>query len=222
MAESIVAGSRRLRRRAGRWRRGLLGVGDGPDTGWYWAAIRSRHPHFGAAVLEDARVTARRRGERSEYRNTADAVVQVIRLAFVTESFLGQICYRAKARCQTLRIPVLPRLFQHVAVTHGGICIGDPVVVQPGVHIPHGHVVVNGGVEIGRGVVLSPFTTLGLVSTSFGGPTIEPMASIGTGAKVLGPVTVGARAKVGANAVVLADVPPGATAVGAPARIIPG
>jgi serine O-acetyltransferase len=93
-------------------------------------------------------------------------------------------------------------------------------VIQPGVHIPHGQVVVNGGVSIARGVVLSPFTTLGLVSRAFGGPTIETMAAIGTGAKVLGPVTVGARAKVGANSVVLSDVPPGATVVGAPARVV--
>lgn len=220
MAESNGATAGGLRRRMGSWRRGLLGIREGQDTGWYWAAIRSQHPPFKAAVLADATVTARRRGERYEFRNTADAAIQVLRLAIVTDAFLGQICYRAKARCQTRRIPLVPRLFHHLAVTHGGICIGDPVVVQPGVHIPHGHVVVNGGVEIARGVVLSPFTTLGLVSTSFGGPTIGPMASIGTGAKVLGPVTVGAGAKIGANSVVLTDVPPGATAVGAPARIV--
>ena len=222
MTDSTGASLRGLRSTVESWRRGLLGIREGQDTAWYWEAIRSRHPRFRAAVLADAKVTARRRGERYEYRNTADAIVQVIRLTIVTDAFFGQICYRAKARCQTRRIPLLPRVLHHLAVTHGGICIGDPVVVQPGVHIPHGNVVVNGGVEIGRGVVLSPFTTLGLVSTSFGGPTIEPMASIGTGAKVLGPVTVGERAKVGANSVVLADVPPGATAVGAPARIIAG
>jgi serine O-acetyltransferase len=198
----------------------LLGIREGHDTEWYWAAIRSQHPHFAEAVITDARVTARRRGERYEFRNKTDAVVQVVRLAIVTDAFFGQICYRAKARCQTHRIPVVPRLFHHMAVTHGGVCIGDPVVMQPGVHIPHGHVVVNGGVRIARGVVLAPFTTLGRVSTSAGGPTIGVLAEIGTGAKVLGPVNVGERAKVGANSVVLCDVPAGATAVGSPARII--
>jgi serine O-acetyltransferase len=209
-----------LRTRIDAWRRGLLGIREGQDTEWYWAAIRSQHPPFLAAVLADATVTARRRGERYQFRNRVDAAIQVIRLAIVTDAFLGQICYRAKARCQTHRIPLLPRVLHHLAVTHGGICIGDPVVIQPGVHIPHGQVVVNGGVSIARGVVLSPFTTLGLVSRAFGGPTIETMAAIGTGAKVLGPVTVGARAKVGANSVVLSDVPPGATVVGAPARVV--
>ena len=29
-----------------------------------------------------------------------DAVIQVLRLAIVTDAFLGQICYRAKARCR--------------------------------------------------------------------------------------------------------------------------
>ena len=94
--------------------------------------------------------------------------------------------------------------------------------MQPGVHIPHGHVVVNGGVRIGRGVSLAPFTTLGRVSPTAGGPTIGAMAAIGTGAKVLGPVVIGERAKIGANSVVLTDVPAGATAVGAPARIVSG
>jgi serine O-acetyltransferase len=211
---------RRLRAAKERWRRGLMGVQGDKDTGWYWDAIRTAHPPFAKAVLVDAQVAAGRRGERSEYRNKADAVIQVMRLAIVTDSFFGQICYRAKARCQTHRIPLLPRLLHLMAIRNGGICIGDPVVMHPGVHIPHGNVVVNGGVEIHPGAVLAPFTTLGLVSTAAGGPRIGPFASIGTGAKVLGPVKIGARAKIGANAVVLSDVPAGATAVGAPARIV--
>jgi serine O-acetyltransferase len=202
------------------WRRALLGIPEDQDIDWYWAAVRRQHPRFGAAVLADAQVTMRRRGERRDFRNRADAVVQIIRLAIVTDAFFAQICYRAKARCQTLRIPFLPRLFHRLAVTHGGICIGDPVVVHAGVHIPHGQVVVNARTEVGRGVVLAPFTTLGRLTKVAGGPTIGARASIGTGAKVLGPVNVGERAHVGANAVVLSDVPAGATAVGVPARII--
>jgi serine O-acetyltransferase len=100
----------------------------------------------------------------------------------------------------------------------GQVCIGDPVVVQPGVYIPHGQVVLDGVVEIGEGVVLFPFVTVGLQAGEMRGPTIGTGAVIGSGAKVLGPVRVGPGARVGANAVVLADVPEGATVVGAPAR----
>jgi serine O-acetyltransferase len=220
MSDDNESSHRRLREVVESWRRALLGIREGQNIDWYWAAVRSQHPRFAAAVLADARVATRRRGERYEFRNKADAVIQVVRLAIVTDAFFAQICYRAKARCQTRRIPFLPRLFHHLAVTHGGICIGDPVVVHAGVHIPHGQVVIDARTEVGRGVVLSPFTTLGRLTKVAGGPTIGAMVSIGTGAKVLGPVHVGEGASVGANSVVLSDVPPGAAAVGVPARII--
>jgi len=221
MAEqAAVRLRRRVKRKLALWRRFMLGIPVGHDTGWFWKAMREKQPKFTVAVLADARVTASRRGERYEFRNNLDATIQIIRLAFVTDAFFGQLCYRAKASTWAHRIPVLPRVLHHMAVSHAGICIGDPVVMQPGVHIPHGFVTVNGGVEVGRGVVLSPYSTLGRVSTAFGGPVIGPMVSIGTGAKVLGPVRVGERAKIGANSVVLSDVPAGATAVGAPARVV--
>ena len=221
MAHDRESGSR-WRAVARTWQRWLLGTREGQDIEWYRAWVRSQHPPFATAVLADARVAARRRGERYEFANSVDAVIQIIRLAIVTDAFFAQICYRAKARCQTRRIPILPRLLHRMAVTHGGICIGDPVIVHAGVHIPHGQVVVNAGTIVGRGVVLAPYTTLGRVTKVNGGPTIGAMASIGTGARVLGPVQVGERANIGANAVVLNDVPPGATAVGVPARIIEG
>jgi serine O-acetyltransferase len=97
------------------------------------------------------------------------------------------------------------------------ISIGDPVVVQPGVYIVHGQVVIDGLVEVGSGAVISPFVTIGLRAGDVQGATIEPGVSIGTGAKVIGPVTVGAGATIGANAVVVGDVAPGATVVGVPA-----
>lgn len=220
MPDGTDPGTSRSTRALARWRRSLLGIREGANTDWYWSAIREQQPRFLEAVRVDTQVTARRRGERYEFANAADVAVQAIRLAIVTDAFFGQICYRAKAACQRRGIPVLPRILHHLAVSHGGICIGDPVVMQPGVHIPHGHVVVNGGVNIARGVVLSPFTTLGRVDTAFGGPTIGTMAAIGTGAKVLGPVTIGEYARIGANSVVLADVPARSTAVGSPARIV--
>jgi serine O-acetyltransferase len=215
-----MGGTGGLRARAGRWRRSLLGLRPADNTAWYWAAVRSQHPRFVVAVLADTELAARRRGDRYEFRNTADAVLQAFRLMIVTDAFFAQVCYRGKAACQARRIPVLPRVLHHMAVRRGQICIGDPVVMHAGVYIPHGQVVIDARTEVRAGVTLSPFTTLGRVASRHGGPTIGVRASIGTGARVLGPVTVGARANVGANAVVLSDVPDGSTAVGAPARIV--
>ena len=190
------------------------------EPGFLKAAVLAAHPGFRQAVLADARTAAGRRDERNRFRSRSDAVVQILRLMLVTDSFFAQVCYRAKARAQAKRIPVLPHLLHRLAVVCGQISIGDPVVIDPGVYIPHGHVVLDAFTRVKPGVTLSPFITLGRVVGVMGGPTIGPFAEIGTGAKVLGPVTIGARARVGANAVVLCDVPTNCTAVGVPARII--
>lgn len=190
------------------------------EPGFLKAGVLAAHPGFRQAVMADARAAAGRRGERNRFRSRTDAALQVLRLMAVTDSFFAQVCYRAKARAQAKRIPVLPHVLHHLAVICGQICIGDPVVLEPGVYIPHGHVVLDAFTRVKPGVTLSPFITLGRVVGVMGGPTIEPFAEIGTGAKVLGPVTIGARARVGANAVVLADVPRDCTAIGIPARIV--
>jgi serine O-acetyltransferase len=182
------------------------------------AAIRSRHPGFREAIVADAQITAQHRFERHEFRSPADTVLQVLRLMWVSDAFLAQALYRLKARLQALGIPVLPRLAHRTAMQMAQVSIGDPVVMEPGVYIVHGQVVIDGITEVKRGAIISPFVTIGLRAGDLGGPTIGPNATIGTGAKVLGNVDVGAGAKVGANAVVLDDVPEGATVVGAPAR----
>jgi serine O-acetyltransferase len=185
-----------------------------------WADVRLRHPRAVEAILADARTTAAYRGERFEFRSTSDGLVQAARLALVTDSFFALCCYRIKARCQTHQLPVLPELFHRLAMMTGQICIGSPVVVRPGVYIPHGQVVVDGITEVGPGVVLSPFVTIGLLADQPKGPNIGRRVRIGTGAKVIGPIEVGDEAVVGANAVVIDDVPAKATVVGAPARVV--
>jgi serine O-acetyltransferase len=185
-------------------------------------AVRAKHPRFWEAVLADAKVTAGFRGERGKFHSQADAVAQALRLMAVSDAFLAQAAYRAKARMQALGIPVLPRIAHRVAMVTAQVSIGDPVVVHPGVYLPHGQVVVDGLVEIHSGAILMPWVTLGLIGPDLIGPTIGPGARIGTGAKVLGRVQVGEGARVGANAVVLEDVPANATAVGVPARTVSG
>ena len=184
--------------------------------------MRAKHPRFWEAVLADAKVTAGFRGERAKFHSQADAVAQALRLMAVSDAFLAQAAYRAKARMQALGIPVLPRIAHRVAMVTAQVSIGDPVVVHPGVYLPHGQVVVDGLVEIHSGAILMPWVTLGLIGPDLIGPTIGPGARIGTGAKVLGRVQVGENARVGANAVVLEDVPANATAVGVPARTVSG
>jgi serine O-acetyltransferase len=180
--------------------------------------IRARHPRLRDAVLADARVALLHRGERDTFRSGPDAAMQVLRLIWSADAFLGQVLYRIKAALQRRGVPALPRLFHRLAMLSGGVTIGDPVVVEPGLHLLHGQVVIDGVVQIRPGVVIGPFVTIGLKHGDIAGPTIEEDVSIGTGAKVLGRVRVGAGATIGANAVVVDDVAAGATAVGAPAR----
>jgi serine O-acetyltransferase len=190
------------------------------DAREVWRSIRARHPGFRAAVLADARITAHHRGERHEFRSPLDAAIQIVRLMWVSDAFLGHALYRLKARLQALGVPVLPRLAHRLAMTIAQISIGDPVVMHPGVYIIHGQVVIDGLVEVGPGAVIGPFVTVGLRAGNVVGATIETSVTIGTGAKLIGPVHVGERARIGANAVVVEDVPAGATVVGVPARLV--
>ena len=46
------------------------------DTREVWRGIRARHPGFRRALLADARLTARHRGERHEFRPGLDAAAR--------------------------------------------------------------------------------------------------------------------------------------------------
>jgi serine O-acetyltransferase len=187
-----------------------------------YADVRSRHPRFVDAVIADARLTAAYLGRRSEFRSQLDAAIQAMILIATTDAFVGQVLYRAKARLQTLGVPVLPWVAHRLAMVLSQVCIGDPVVIEAGIYLPHGQVVIDGLVTIGKGTVVFPWVTIGLLAGNIQGATIESDVHIGTGAKVLGPVRLGEGAQVGANSVVLDDVPVGATVVGAPAKVVGG
>jgi serine O-acetyltransferase len=194
-------------------------VPSGPVSEEFLRALRARHPGLREAIMADAKITAAYRGERHEFRSRFDAALQLLRLAWVSDAFLAQGLYRAKARMQALGVPLVPRVAHRLAMALAQVSIGDPVVVQPGIYILHGQVVIDGTVEIGSGVTIAPWVTIGLRAGDYQGPTIERNVSIGTGAKVIGAVRIGEGATVAANAVVVDDVPAGATVVGVPARV---
>ena len=179
---------------------------------------RTRHAGFREAVLADARVAAAPR--RRAQADRAGAWARVLRLAWESDAFLALMLYRAKARLQSLGVPLLPRLAHRLAMAIAQVSIGDPVVRANGRVPVHGQVVIDGLVEISGDTEIGPFVTIGLVAGDVVGPTIGRGVRIGTGAKVLGPIQVGDGAVIGANSVVLSDVPAGATAAGVPARIV--
>jgi serine O-acetyltransferase len=183
-------------------------------------AVQERHPPFKEAVLADLTLARRARGDQRRLTSRVALVREVIRVIWLSDGFGALVLYRLKATCQRRRIPIVPRLAHRAAIAWAQLSIGDPVLVHPGIILPHGQVVIDGFVEIHSGVRLRPFVTIGLKEGVITGPTIHRGAAIGTGAKIIGPITVGANAIVGANAVVVDDVAPGAVVGGVPARVL--
>lgn len=195
-------------------------VSENDDGRRLLAERRRRHPGFIEAVVADARLAMAYRAEGFRFRTTAEGLRHALRLCWVSDAFLATALYRAKARGQALGIPVLPRLAHRMAMIIAQVCIGDPVIVEPGIYLAHGQVVIDGVSEVRSGAVFFPWVTVGLRAGDFSGPVIGANVKVGTGAKIVGPVTVGDGASIGANAVVVDDVPDNATVVGIPARVV--
>ena len=184
------------------------------------ASVRARHPRFLEAVRADAKIALACRSERHVFRSRLDALAQIIRLSVVSDAFLAQACYRAKARPPNARRTACSRVLHHLAIVIADVSIGDPVVMRPGVYIVHGQTVIDGFTEIDSGVMIAPSTSIGLVAGNYRGPVIKRDVHVGTGARVLGPVVVHRGARIGANAVVVRDVPADTTVLGPQARYL--
>lgn len=180
--------------------------------------IQRLHPRFVRAVAADARITLAYRAEPFDFSSKILLMLQIIRLCWVSDAYFAQVLYRAKARLQYFRIPIVPTVFHRLAMMLSQVCIGSPVLIQPGIYIAHGQVIIDGFTTIDSGVVLLPWVTVGLKAGNFTGPRIGPRVHIGTGAKIIGPISIGADTVIGANAVVVSDVSSGSTVAGIPAR----
>lgn len=146
-------------------------------------------------------------------------------LIFLGMPLLPVLLFRLRTRLLRLELPLLPYLCELLSVAIWRVSIGRRVEVGPGLVIPHGQIIIDGDVKIGRNCSINPWVTIGLSrrrrwALDPRGPIIGDRVFIGTGAKVLGPITVGDGVRIGANAVVIEDVPSSSTVVGAPARVV--
>ncbi|MEM7498891.1 MAG: hypothetical protein AAF371_12975 [Pseudomonadota bacterium] len=177
-------------------------------------------PAFLDAVLADARAAAANLMLPPRPQSRWHDIRLVVRMAWEADAFLAMTLIRLAAMLRGAGIPLLPMIARRIAIVIAQVHVGAPVLIGPGIFLPHGQVVIDGIVSIGAGAQIRPFVTIGLMEGNYIGPTIGKRVKIGTGAKILGPVTVGDGARIGANAVVIEDVPAGATVVGVPARVV--
>ena len=186
---------------------GRIGKEREPDV---WREIQEdiRGAHF------NRRFTSLREQSRSR---RVLAVVDVI----LNSRLIAVVLFRLKRRLQRLHVPVIPALLDRLCILGFNVNLGSYTDIGGGLYLPHGNVVVDGLVRIGRNCVIAPWVTVG-TNGSVAGPHIGDNVFIGTGAKVLGAIRIGDGVRIGANAVVLDDVPPGTTVVGIPARPVRG
>ena len=182
--------------------------------------LHQRHPGLRTALIADLLANQEPDGLRQAPATRVGVLAELLRLTIDTDAFGALVLYRIKTTCQRRNIPWVPRLAHRWAIAWAQVSIGDPVLMHPGVRIPHGQIVIDGFVEIHPGAKIRPFVTIGLREGDYVGPTIHRNVAIGTGAKVIGPITIGDGAVIGANAVVVHDVPAGSVVTGVPARVI--
>ncbi|MEM9010917.1 MAG: hypothetical protein AAGE18_06805 [Pseudomonadota bacterium] len=178
------------------------------------------NPGFARAAAADARAVAASLHGRRDWHGRSPALLLILAMIWQADGFLALVLTRMATWLRRRSVPVLPTILRRIAITIAQVHIGAPVILGPGIILPHGQVVIDGLVQIGGGAVIRPFVTIGLAEGNIVGPTIGARAVIGTGAKIIGPITIGKDVKIGANAVVIHDVPDGATVVGAPARVV--
>ena len=181
--------------------------------------LRASRPPLGKAIREDVRAFIAGRFETAGQGRLA-APFHMLRLAWKDDGFLGVLLYRVRAWLQGASVPILPTLIHRICIAFFDVSIDDYLVLGEGVYVPHGYVIIDGPVVIGRWCVLCPWVSIGLAPGTLGAPEIGDGVFVGTGAKILGAVKIGDGAIIGAGSVVLRDVPAHTTVAGVPARIV--
>lgn len=164
-------------------------------------------PPLGVALRADALAFSAHRGEPTQFRSRWREWANVVRLLGRSGEFCGLSLYRLRVSLRKAHVPVLPTLINKLCVWFFGIRIGDHVLVEPGVYINHGNVIVDGVTRIGTGCVITAWVTIGLKAGNFMGPDVGPAVFFGPKASVIGQITIGRGAQIGPHAVVVSDVP---------------
>jgi len=193
--------------------------------------VRAPPVQSGEIITKDGAVSADNRANlfsliRSDLQAKAawlygDASSRNIVKTMLTDGTFAMLVYRLMQTSQRLGLVPFSMVFNKLNGICGGCIIGRGANFGPGFVLIHSDgVVINSSVRGGSNIKLEHQVTIG--AERFQSPVLGDDIFIGAGAKVVGAVTIGSRVRIGANAVVIADVPDGATAVGVPARNIPG
>lgn len=86
--------------------------------------------------------------------------LEVDRFVLGNSCFFALVLYRLRTSLRRRRIPFLPRLLEKLSMILAQVCIGDPVIVRPGLRLPHGQVVIDGATLIESNVRIRPVLSL--------------------------------------------------------------
>lgn len=181
---------------------------------------KQRHPPLGRSLRADGVAFAANRGERFRFTSRRQEWWNVVRLLVQSGDFIAMALYRGRGAIRNAGIPVVPSALRVLCAWMFKARIGDDVVIEPGVYVPHGAITIEGETSIGAGCVITPWVTIRPRDRETQGAKIEPGVFIGSHSTIIGPVVVGKDAQIGAGAVVEIDVPEGAVVAGSPAKVI--
>ena len=179
-----------------------------------------RVPPLGRSLRADGIAFAANRGERFRFRLRREEWWNVARLFVLSGDFQAMALYRLRSTLRQAGVPILPALLRELCAWMFKSRIGDGVVIDPGVYVPHGSISIDGETSIGSGCVITPWVRIGPCARETAGPTIESGVFIGAHATIRGSISVGRKAQIGAGAQVVSDVPAYAVVAGVPAKVI--